>query len=344
MPTDPLVEDAEIENSDSVEPTLETRLMMYRNQVRVRYFEKKAYDLFLQGVVKGTTHLGAGEEAVAAGVCAALRDDDYVFATYRGHAHIIVRGASMEAVLAEMMGRSTGLMKGKGGSMHLTDVEHNFMGCYAIVGAHITIANGTAWSAVYRGTEQVSVAFFGDGATNIGAFHEALNLAAVWKLPVVFVCENNLYQEYTPIGTVTAVAHPAADRAAAYGLEPVLVDGNDADVMLGAASRAVVRARKGDGPSLVEALTYRHGGHSRADPGKYRPDEEVQAWLARDPLPLYRSRLESLGVPLGQLDDIEASAVEEVERAAEAAMAAPLADPATVELDVFADGGSSWRR
>jgi TPP-dependent pyruvate/acetoin dehydrogenase alpha subunit len=344
MSNDPSLIDVEIGEGEVAGPAPEVRLAMYENQVRVRYFEKKTYDLFLQGMVKGTTHLGAGEEAVAAGVCAALRGDDYVFATYRGHAHTIMRGASMEAVFAEMMGRSTGLMAGKGGSMHLTDVKHSFMGCYAIVGAHLTIANGAAWSAVYRGTEQVAVAFFGDGATNIGAFHEALNLAAVWKLPVLFVCENNLYQEYTPIGTVTAVAHPAADRAAAYGLEPVLVDGNDADAVFTVASRAVFRARKGDGPSLIEALTYRHGGHSRADPGKYRSDEEVKAWLARDPLPRYRSRLESLGVRPRQLEAIETSATDEVERAAEAAIAAPLADPATVERDVFADGGSSWRR
>jgi pyruvate dehydrogenase E1 component alpha subunit len=334
----------EVGEAEIAEPSLEVRLAMYEDQVRVRYFEKKVYDLFLQGQVKGTTHLGAGQEAVAAGVCAALRGDDYVFATYRGHAPTIMRGASMEAVMAEMMGRATGLMAGKGGSMHLTDVEHNFMGSYAIVGAQLTIANGVAWSAVYRGTDQVAVAFFGDGATNTGAFHESLNLAAIWKLPVLFVCENNLYQEYTPIGTVTAVAHPAADRASAYGLESILVDGNDADAVLAVASRAVVRARQGDGPSLIEALTYRHGGHSRADPGKYRPDEEVKAWLARDPIPRYRSRLESLGVRPEQLDAIEAAATDEVNRATEAAIAAPLADPATIERDVFADGGSSWRR
>jgi TPP-dependent pyruvate/acetoin dehydrogenase alpha subunit len=324
-------------------PDLETQLEMYKNQVRVRYFEKKVYNLFLQGLVRGTTHLGAGQEAVSAGVSAALRPDDYVFATYRGHAAVIMRGASMSAVLGEMLGRANGLMGGKGGSMHLTDSEHYFMGCYAIVGAHLTIANGAAWSAVYRGTDQVAVAFFGDGATNIGAFHEALNLAAVWKLPVVFVCENNLYQEYTPIQSVTAVAHPAADRASAYGLEPVLVDGNDADAVFAAATRAVDRARSGDGPSLVEALTYRHGGHSRADPGKYRPDEEVKAWLERDPIPMYRSRLESLGVAAEQLVSIETAADEEVELGTEEALAAPLAGPATIWDHVFADG-ASWRR
>ncbi len=322
----------------------EARVEMYRAQVRVRLFEKEAYNLFLQNLVKGTSHLAIGQEAVAAGVSAALRPDDYVFATYRGHAHAISRGAPMTACFAELMGRESGLMAGKGGSMHLTYAKGNFMGSYAIVGAHLTIANGAAWSAVYRGTDQVAVAFFGDGATNIGAFHEALNLAATWKLPVVFVCENNLYMEYTPISQVTAVAQPAADRASAYGLPPVLVDGNDADAVHEAATEAVERARSGGGPSLVEAVTYRHGGHSRADPGKYRPDEEVAEWLAKDPLPRYRTRLQGEGVEAAFLDRIEADARGEVDRAREEAKAAPPADPAHLETEVFSYGESSWRR
>lgn len=323
---------------------METRVGMYRAQVRVRYFEKAAYDLFLQNLVKGTSHLATGQEAIAAGVSAALRPDDYVFATYRGHAHAILRGAPMPAVLAELMGRETGLMGGKGGSMHLTYVANNFMGSYAIVGAHLTIANGTAWSAQYRGTDQVTVAFFGDGTTNIGAFHEALNLAATWKLPVIFVCENNLYMEYTPISEVTAVPRPAADRASAYGLAPVAIDGNDADVVYATALEAVLRARSGDGPSLIEAVTYRHGGHSRADPGKYRPDSEVAEWLAKDPIPRLRDRLLSVGVDASLLDRIDTEARSEVDQAREEAKAAPLADPAGVERQVFADGGAQWRR
>jgi len=322
----------------------ETRVGMYRAQVRVRYFEKAAYDLFLQNLVKGTSHLATGQEAIAAGVAAALRPDDYVFATYRGHAHAILRGAPMPAVLAELMGRETGLMGGKGGSMHLTYVPSNFMGSYAIVGAHLTIANGAAWSAQYRGTDQVTVAFFGDGTTNIGAFHEALNLAATWKLPVIFVCENNLYMEYTPISEVTAVPRPAADRASAYGLPPVAIDGNDADVVYATALEAVSLARSGGGPSLIEAVTYRHGGHSRADPGKYRPDSEVAEWLAKDPIPRLRDRLLSDGVDASLLDKIDAEARSEVDQAREEAKAAPLADPAGVERQVFADGGAQWRR
>ena len=250
----------------------------------------------------------------------------------------------MAPVMAELMGRADGLMAGKGGSMHLTSVAHGMMGSYAIVGAHLTIANGAAWSAKVRGTDQVSVCFFGDGTTNIGAFHEALNLAVIWKLPVVFVCENNLWMEYTPIEAVTAVAHPAADRAAAYGLAALLVDGNDADVMHAIATEAIARCRAGEGPILIEALTYRHGGHSRADPGKYRPDEEVASWLERDPVPAYRSRLLEAGVPAPVLDEMERTVDNEIEEMTRAAKASPTPPVSLVGRDVFADGGASWRR
>jgi pyruvate dehydrogenase E1 component alpha subunit len=249
----------------------------------------------------------------------------------------------MAALMAELLGRATGICGGKGGSMHLTDVSHGAMGSYAIVGAHMPIAAGAAWAAKARGTGQVAVCFFGDGTTNIGTFHEALNLAAVWELPVVFVCENNLYMEYTPIGDVTAVEHPAADRAPAYGLEPILIDGNDADVVHATAVRTVARARNGDGPSLVEAVTYRHGGHSRADPGKYRPDEEVAEWMRRDPIPSYRERLLAAGADQGTFDDIDRDALAAVDRATEEAREAPFPDPDTLETELWADGGSAWR-
>jgi len=224
-------------------------LDLFRTQVRLRRFEKRAYDLFLQNLVKGTSHLSLGMEAIAAGFAAAMTPEDYTFATYRGHAHTLARGAPMDTVLAELLGRDTGLLHGKGGSMHLTDVEHGVMGSYAIVGAHLTVALGAGWSAQYLGRPRVTVVFFGDGATNIGAFHEALNLAATWRLPVVFVCENNQYMEYTPIRAVTAVRRPAADRASAYGMEPVLIDGNDADAVFLTASHFLGRARAGDGPA-----------------------------------------------------------------------------------------------
>jgi pyruvate dehydrogenase E1 component alpha subunit len=227
--------------------------------------------------------------------------------------------------------------------MHLTSVEHGMLGSYAIIGAHLTIANGAAWSAQYRGTDQVAVCFFGDGTTNIGAFHEALNFAAVYRLPVIFVCENNLYMEYTAIADITAVPRPAADRAAAYGLAPVTVDGNDADECLIAAREAVARARRGDGPSLVEAVTYRHGGHSRADPGKYRPAEEIAAWREHDPITVYRARLLRLGLDAAELDAIDAEVAAEVDRATEEAKAGPPPDPRSAFTELWADGGSAWR-
>jgi acetoin:2,6-dichlorophenolindophenol oxidoreductase subunit alpha len=321
----------------------ETRLELYRLQVELRYCEKRAYDLFLQNLVKGTSHLSLGQEAIAAAFGVAMRPDDWTFCTYRGHAHTLARGASMAGVLGELMGRQCGLLGGKGGSMHLTDVEKGAMGSYAIIGAHLPVAAGAAWSAQYRGTEQVAVCFFGDGTANIGAFHEALNFSVVWKLPVIFVCENNLYMEYTPIGSVTAVEHPAADRAGAYNLEKVVVDGNDADEVYRTAAKFMDRARKGGGPALIEAMTYRHSGHSRADPGKYRPEGELDKWLERDPLKIYRARLLKVGIAEGTLKDIEDDASRKVDDATAAAKASPPPSVDDIEKNVWADGGVAWR-
>jgi len=320
-----------------------TALGLYETMTRIRQFEKRAHDLFLQNLVKGTTHLGTGQEAVAAGVARAMRPDDYTFVTYRGHNHVLARGTPMTPVMAELLGRENGLMRGKGGSMHLLDVSKGVLGSYAIVGAQLVIANGAAWSAQYRGTGQVTVCFFGDGATNIGAFHEALNLAAVWALPVVFICENNQYMEYTAIETVTAVKHPAADRAPAYGLTPQIVDGNDVEAVHAMAAGVIEKARQGGGPSLIEALTYRHGGHSRADPAKYRPAEEVTEWLARDPIPAYRQILISRGVDGAVLDKIDAAAKAAVDLATEEAKAGAEPRPELAFTDVWSDGGWEWR-
>ncbi len=315
----------------------------YEQMAVIRGTETAAQDLFLAGLVKGTTHLAAGQEAVAVGAAAALRPDDYVFATYRGHHHAIARGASPEACLAELMSRATGLCKAKGGSMHLTKADAGMLGSYAIVGSHLPMAVGAAWSATLRGTDQVAVAFFGDGATNIGAFHEALNLAAVWRLPVLFVCENNLYMEYTPIGSVTAVENPAADRAAAYRLPAEVIDGNDVTVVRDAVARAVDRARTGGGPTVLEARTYRHFGHSRTDPATYRPADEVREWLARDPLIVARGRLSRLGVGDDAVSTVDKRVEELVAAAVAAARAAPPADPAEALTDVWADGSATWR-
>src|SRR5450759_4230684 len=321
----------------------ETRLELYRLQLELRYCEKRAYDLFLQNLIKGTTHLSLGQEAIAAAFGVAMRPDDWTFCTYRGHAHTLARGASMEGVLGELMGRQCGLLGGKGGSMHLTDVKKGAMGSYAIIGAHLPVAAGAAWSAQYRGTEQVAVCFFGDGTTNIGAFHEALNFSAVWKLPVVFVCENNLYMEYTPIADVTAVEHPAADRASAYGLERIVIDGNDADVVYRTAKTAYDKARAGNGPSLIECMTYRHSGHSRADPAKYRPEGELERWKQRDPIKIYRERLLQFGVSENVIGKIDAEVRKVVDDATEACKAAPNPPLDIITTDVCADGGWAWR-
>ena len=319
------------------------RLRMYRMQAEIREAEQRAYDLFLQNLVKGTSHLSLGQEAVATGFACAMQPGDLSFCTYRGHAHTLARGVPIEAVLGELMQRDNGLMRGKGGSMHLTSEEHGVMGSYAIIGAHLPIACGAAWRAQYKGDKDVSVCFFGDGTTNIGAFHEALNFAAVWKLPVVFVCENNLYMEYTPISEVTAVEHPAAGRASAYGLDSIIVDGQDADEVYRAASAAYAKARAGNGPSLIECKTYRYSGHSRADPAKYRPEGELDKWLKRDPVKIYRERLIQFGIDEGVIAQIDVETRRKVDDATEKCKAAPMPPHDILTKDVYADGGWAWR-
>ena len=320
-----------------------TRLRMWQLQLEIRHVEQRAHDLFFQNLIKGTSHLAIGQEAIASACAAVMRPDDYTFCTYRGHAHTLVRGASMEGVLGELMGRECGLLGGKGGSMHLTDVEKGAMGSYAIIGAHLPIAAGAAWKAQYLKTGQVSFCFFGDGTTNIGAFHEALNFSVIWKLPVVFVCENNLYMEYTPISDVTAVEHPAADRAGAYGLESIIVDGNDADLVYRVARDAADKARAGDGPSLIEAKTYRHSGHSRANPATYRPEGELEKWLERDPLKIYRKRLIDFGVKESKVVAIENAVLKAVDDATEFAKNSSTPSRDVLMTEVWADGGASWR-
>jgi len=324
-------------------PSAGRQLELYRLMKSCRVMEQRIHDLFMQNLVKGTSHLAIGQEAIAAGFAAALREDDYSFCTYRGHNHTLLRGVSMTAILGEMMGRECGLLKGKGGSMHLMDVEKGAMGSYAIIGAHMPIAAGAAWSAQYRKSGQIAVCFFGDGTTNIGAFHEAINFAAIWKLPVVFVCENNQYMEYTAIADVTAVPNPAADRASAYGLEPIAIDGNDVELVHTVANAAVKRARDGDGPSLIEAKTYRHGGHSRADPGKYRPDEEVAAWKARDPVVMYRAKLLEAGVDEAELNAIDQEQEDRIDRAEKIATESGPPPLDIAETDLWSDGSSTWR-
>jgi TPP-dependent pyruvate/acetoin dehydrogenase alpha subunit len=323
-------------------PPLQDRLAMHRQMLEIRYFEE-AWTRLFNASKTGPGHSSIGMEAIAAAFGVQMRAGDSTYATYRGHAHTLARGVPMRATMAELLARGTGLNGGKGGSMHLTSVEHGMMGSYAIIGAHLAVAAGAALAAKYRGEDKTTVCFFGDGTTNIGAFHEALNMAAVWKLPVVYVCENNHYMEYTAISEVTAVPRPAADRASAYGLEPIVVDGNDADAMYEVARDAIARARGGGGPSLIEALTYRHLGHASSDPGKYRPADEVADWILRDPIPAYRRRLLEAGVDDATLAAMERDSRAKADDAAAYAVDAPDPDPQSLTTNLWADGGSSWR-
>jgi pyruvate dehydrogenase E1 component alpha subunit len=302
---------------------------LYATMVRIREFEDQVHRSFLAGLVHGTTHLCQGHEAVSAGAARALREGDYVTYTYRGHGHCIARGMPPAAAFAELFGRATGASRGLGGSMHMTDVGRGLIGSFGIVGAGLPVAVGAGQSAQLSGRGQVSMSFFGDGATNIGAFHESLNLAAVWALPVIFVCENNLYGEYTRIEQTTPF-EDLARRAAAYDMPGVIVDGNDVLAVYDTVAEAVERAREGGGPAFIECKTYRQRGHSRTDPAKYRSPEEVEAWLARDPLTLFRGLLLDRGV----MTDLGAEAlVEEIRgeiaSAAEAAKEAPWPDAET---------------
>jgi TPP-dependent pyruvate/acetoin dehydrogenase alpha subunit len=299
-------------------------LEAYGRMCLIRRFENAMHRLFLAGEVHGTTHLYAGQEAVAVGVCLALRPDDYVAGTYRGHGHALAKGTAPAPLVAEMLGRATGVCGGRAGSMNVVDLEHGLIGCYGIVGGSIAAATGAALAG--KGQGRVAVAFFGDGAVNQAYFHECLNMAQVLSLPAVFVCENNFYGEFTPMATVTAGSGIAA-RGRAYDIPSEVVDGNDLWAVYGVAAAAVERARTGDGPTLLECQTYRHYGHSKSDPAPYRPKEEVEEWLARDPLKRARERLQQDGVSEEQLAAADEAASNAIEQAVEEALAAPYPDP-----------------
>jgi acetoin:2,6-dichlorophenolindophenol oxidoreductase subunit alpha len=299
-------------------------LERYGRMRLIRRFEQEIQRLFLKGEVHGTTHLSAGQEAVPVGICSALRPDDYVAGTYRGHGHALAKGTDPEALAAEMLGRETGVCGGRAGSMNVIDLEHGLVGCFGIVGGSIAAATGAALSAQRQG--RVAVAFFGDGAANQGYFHECLNWAQVYDLPLVFVCENNFYGEFTPMASVTAGGEIGI-RAASFGMQSQVVDGNDLWAVREAGVEAVERARTGEGPTLLECQAYRHYGHSKSDPGKYRPPDEVDRWLARDPLDLARARLLDLGVSEDELARTDADVDEQMDRAVEAALGAGYPDP-----------------
>ncbi|MGO9495271.1 MAG: thiamine pyrophosphate-dependent dehydrogenase E1 component subunit alpha [Solirubrobacteraceae bacterium] len=305
----------------------------YGRMLLIRLFETEMQRLFLRGEVHGTTHLCAGQEAVPVGVCSALEPGDWLAGTYRGHGHALAKGTDPDALIAEMLGRATGVCGGRAGSMNVIDVEHGLVGCFGIVGGSIAAATGAALAAKREG--RVAVAMFGDGATNQGYFHECLNFAKVFSLPAVFVCENNLYGEFTPMASVTAGQDIAA-RAGVFGIPANVVDGNDVWAVREAALEAVERARSGGGPTLLECQTYRHYGHSKSDPAPYRPADEVERWLARDPLTIARTRLVESGVAEAEIAEVEDATRARMDRAVEAALAAPYPDPATDGATEFA--------
>jgi len=303
--------------------------------LEIRYFEEKVYDLYGQNLVPGTIHLYAGQEAVAVGVCANLREDDYITSTHRGHGHCIAKGAQLNRVMAEILGKKTGYCKGKGGSMHIADFSIGMLGATAVVGAGLPIAAGAGLSIKLRKTDQVVACFFGDGASNQGTFHEGINMASIWNLPVLFVCENNLYAMGTHQSRVMAIEN-IADRAAAYGIPGLAVDGNDVLAVYEAAHEAVDRARKGRGPTLIECKTYRHKGHSRFDPATYRPKEEVEKWIKRDPIAQFKAMLlEKKTLTEEETNKIEQEVASAVEDAVKFARESPHPAPEEALENVF---------
>jgi pyruvate dehydrogenase E1 component alpha subunit len=309
---------------------------MYQTMLRIRVFEERVSSEFAAGNIPGFVHLYIGEEAVATGTCANLRSDDYITSTHRGHGHLIAKGGKTDRMMAELFGKKTGYCKGKGGSMHIADAELGILGANGIVGGGITIAGGAAISAQMKGTDQVVICFLGDGASNRGTFHEGVNMAACWNLPIVYVIENNLYAEKTRISDTSRVAN-LADRASAYGIPDITVDGNDVIAVYEAVGQAIARARKGRGPTLVECKTYRWHGHYEGDRQSYKPKEEAEEWKKRDPIPAFKKRLLETGiVSEKEIDKIEREIGEEIEGAVKFAQESPAPAPEEALEDVFA--------
>lgn len=309
---------------------------MLRKMLEIRFFEERVFDLYAQNLVPGTIHLYLGEEAVAVGVCSALRKDDYITSTHRGHGHCIAKGAEIKRVMAEILGKKTGYCKGKGGSMHIADFSIGMLGATAVVGAGIPIAVGAGLSVKLSRTDQVVACFFGEGASNQGTFHESINMASAWKLPVVFICENNLYAMGTRQSRVMAIEN-IADRAVAYGIPGVVADGNDVSAVYEVTQKVVERARRGMGPTLIECKTYRHKGHSRVDPAKYRPKEEVEEWLAKDPIKRLKEKLlQANTLTEAEIQQIEKEVSAQIEEAVKFATESPYPSPEGALGDVYA--------
>lgn len=308
---------------------------MLRTMLRIRTFEESVQKEFAAGNIPGIVHLYLGEEAIAAGACANLRTDDYIVSTHRGHGHLIAKGGKTDLMMAEVLGKKTGYCHGKGGSMHVADPDIGMLGANGIVGAGLPIATGAAASAQIRGTDQVAICFFGEGASNTSRFHESINMGAAWKLPVIYLIENNLWAVSTRSTDVMGESE-LTDRAIGYGIPGVSVDGNDAVAVYKAVETAVARARKGDGPTLLECKTYRWRGHMEGDPQFYKPKEEAAEWLKKDPLPRYRKYLVDGGVmTTGEIEGVEREMVEEMEKALKFAKDSPFPAPEETLEDVF---------
>jgi len=315
--------------------TNEKLLDMYRNMVKIRFFEERVGSLFAAGKIPGFVHLYIGEEAVATGICANLRSTDYITSTHRGHGHLISKGGDVRRMMAELFGRSTGYCKGKGGSMHIADLDLGILGANGIVGGGPPLAAGAAWAAKYQGKDAVAVCFFGDGASNQGTTHEAMNIATAWKLPVVFVNENNLYGISCATADSMCVAD-IADRAGAYDMPGVVVDGNEVLAVYEAADEAVKMARQGGGPTLLECKTYRHRGHFEGDPATYRSQDELQEWLDKDPIVRFEAKLLAMEVLTKEKAEAVRSAIEkELDDAVRFAEESPFPDPGELLTDVY---------
>jgi pyruvate dehydrogenase E1 component alpha subunit len=310
---------------------------MYKRMVTIRRFEERVRYLFLEGIMPGTIHQCDGQEATAVGVCSALKEGDTVASTHRPHGHAIAKGLTVDEMMAELFGKTTGCCKGKGGSMHVGNMEKGMLPAIAIVGGNLPIVAGMALAMKMQGKKNVSVSFFGDGASNEGAFHESLNLAAMYDLPALFVCENNLYGASTPI-SMTCKLKDIADRAAAYGMEGVVADGNDVLAVYEAAIRLIEKARNGKGPSLLELKTYRRCGHSRRDAKLYMDKEEMDQWMGRDPITIFAGKLMEEGaLSREELDAVEKEVDEEIEAAVVFAQESPLPNPEDALQDLFVE-------
>ncbi len=311
------------------------QIWIYRVMNEIRCFEEKAYELFVQNILRGSVHLYTGEEAVAAAVCSLLSDDDYITSTHRGHGHGIAKSGDLKSAMAELMGKETGFCHGRGGSMHIADLKKGNLGANAIVGGGIPISVGGALAQNYLGKKNVTVAFFGDGAANQGTFHESVNLASVWKLPVIFVCENNQFAISVPTRQSTSVKDISV-RGTAYGIPGEKVDGNDVYDINKAMEKAIKRAKDGEGPTLIEAKTYRWRGHWTGDPEVYRTRDDVKEWMKKCPIKRMKAKMLKDGIATEQeLEAIEKKALADVEEAVAFAQGSPEPNPANVMDDVY---------